>query len=49
MADEYEVTADDNAWRTFSPQARYDAIHVAAGAILAGADEVTIERTRGGD
>jgi len=45
---DYEVTIDGKTWYSLSPYSEYDAIHCVAGAILAGADEVTIER-QGGD
>ena len=44
---DYEVTVDGKSWYAVSPHSEYDAIHCVAGAILAGADEVTVERQEG--
>jgi len=46
---DYEVTIDGKTWYSVSPHSEYDAIHCVAGAILAGADEVTIERKESDD
>lgn len=42
---QFKVTVDDDrSWRTSSEFAEYDATHAVAGALLAGADSVTVER-----
>lgn len=42
----FEVTVDGGrAWHVTSEFAEYDATHAVAGALLAGADEVTVSRT----
>lgn len=42
----FEVGIDGAVWHsTDVPSAPYDAIHCAAGAVLAGAEEVTIRNT----
>lgn len=42
----FEVTVDDDrAWHVDSEFAEYDATHTVAGALLAGADSVTVTRT----
>jgi hypothetical protein len=46
---DYEVTVDGKSWYSVSPHSEYDAIHCVAGAVLAGADEVTVERQEGDD
>lgn len=48
--DTYELTINDGdgttaKWETASPEAEYDAIHAAAGALLAGAESVTVTRS----
>lgn len=45
---DYEVNVDGDRWYSISPHSDYDAIHCVAGAILAGADEITIEKVEGG-
>lgn len=44
---DYEVSIDGKSWYSLSPHSEYDTIHCVAGAILAGADEVTVERVDG--
>lgn len=46
---DYEVCIDGKPWYSLSPHSEYDAIHCIAGAILAGADEVMIEKRGGND
>lgn len=42
----FEVTIDDDrSWHVTSEFAEYDATHAVAGALLAGADDVTVTRT----
>ena len=42
---QFEVTIDDDrSWRTSSEFAEYDATHAVAGALLAGADSVSVEK-----
>jgi hypothetical protein len=42
-----EVWIDDKPWH-FSENGEYDAAHVVAGALLAGADRIEIERKNRG-
>lgn len=49
--DTYELTIKDEdgtttKWETISPESEYDAIHAAAGALLAGAKSISIVRSR---
>jgi len=39
-----EVTIDGETWFVTSDYARYDAAHAVAGALLAGAERVAVER-----
>lgn len=41
---DHKVTVDGKSWKATSSNSEYDAVHAAAGAILAGADRVRIEQ-----
>lgn len=42
--DSETIPGREKNWETISPQSEYDAIHAVAGAILAEADMVQVER-----
>lgn len=47
---QYKITIDDDrSWTTNSEFAEYDATHTVIGALLAGADAVSVERVREDD
>lgn len=49
MAEQITVTVDGMDWTTSGEFREYDAIHATAGALLAGADHVDIQRDEGDD
>lgn len=49
MSENIRVRIDGTVWHPESDEtAEYDAIHAVAGAVLAGADEVIVERRKEG-
>jgi hypothetical protein len=47
MSGHLKVDIDGDEWRTVSDYSEYDAVHVVAGVLLAGAESVTVERVGG--